>query len=387
MTNGLTKTARARNVPAIPGIPGLPGSDGFIVLAPSPPGKRYEKRTRWLNAQKTELETYFELVTVQVDTEWKYLALDFIEGGGGFVIQVVAGDTFIWGYAAKKGDKPTVFITEVATNFDLNPFPTNPPEDMVLVEVRYRSAAAAAGPGHYPPPAGCKFLKYEPPLYPNGFPQRRDGFRGALAGTFDYPLPEGGYETVRVPGTLSTTHVGGPATVLTTNEPIPQNRSRYVYSPHGIRFITVLPYAGTPSIPGVPGYTVYDTVREWDAGANSIATEDGDLHVTFNVPVSAGVKVGFFPDGDRAPANAEAMPNAFYVFSGTDGFQYAVIDNGRTVVPKGNQATAQTNYEIRRVGGVVSYYVDDELVYTSSVHSSGPLRVGTTMYRTGDMVL
>lgn len=387
MTNGLTKTARARNVPAIPGVPGLPGSDGFIVLAPSPPGMRYEKRTRWLNAQKTKSETYFELVSVQVDTEWKYLALDTIQPGGGFAIPVQSGDTFIWGYGPKKGAKPTTFITKTATAYDLNVIPETVPEGLVLIECRYIPAAATSGPMSYPPPGGCRFLKYEPPLYPNGFPKRRDGFRGALTGTFVSPLPEGGYETVRVPGTLGTAYAGGPATVLTTREPIPQNRSRYVHSPHGVRFITVLPYEGTPPIPGVPGYTAYDTVREWDAGANSIATEDGDLHVTFNVPVSAGVKVGFFPDGDRNSADAEAMPNAFYVFSGTDGFQYAIVDNGRTVVPKNNQANAQTNYEIRRVGGVVSYYVDDELVYTSSVHSSGPLRVGTTMYRTGDMVL
>lgn len=43
-------------------------------------------------------------------------------------------------------------------------------------------------------------------------------------------------------------------------------------------------------------------------------------------------------------------------------------------------------FEIRRVGDVVSYWYGGALVYTSRVRSTGELSVGSALYATDDMV-
>ena len=391
MTNGLTKTARARQIPAIPGTSGIPNTPEQFVLPPSPPGSRYEKRERWLNNAKTEKEIYFELVKVAgVDGESKYLNINFTDGFAGFGIPLRAGDKYVWGFAPRYNMKPTVFIAVVVEEGpNATAIPSNPPENMVLIEVLW-TPFVPAEPPTYPLPPGVLAVKYPDPVWPNGYPRKPDNAAPTtIAGTIQVPRATGGYDTIRVPGVLSRSSASSKILDrLQINEPTPRDRSRYLFEPHGVPYITIKAFAGAPGVPTIPGYTVYDQVRAWDAGANSIASVDGDLHVTFNVLTVMGAKVGFFPEGPRPSADASLLVNAFYVYSTADRQRWVIIDNGRTVQPvQNNIATDSTEYEIRRVAGIVSYYVDGELMFTSKTTSDGPLRVGSALYKTGDVVL
>ena len=386
MTNGLTKSAKARSVPPIPSTPGIPSTPARFVLPPSPPGMRYEKRERWTTPQQTEKEVYFELVKLNVDPA-SPRPLDINLVNGGFGIPLNTGDKYVWGYANVANSAPTVFRTViVVAGPNASAVPSNPPANMVLVEVMYTPATPTELPT-YPSPSGVQTIKYPEPTWPNGYPRKPDGSpTTAITGTIQVPKVSGGYEAIQVPGTISRSSTStGLLDKLQITSPTPINNDRYRFVAQGVPYIVIQPFAGAPGTPYVPGYLVYGPVRAWDAGANSIATVDGDLQVIFRVPIVMGVKVGFFPDGARNGADADALRNAFYVFSTTDGQRWAIIDNGRTV--QGSLATATTKYEIRRVGGVVYYFIDDALVFTSSVASSGPLRVGSTLYKTGDMVL
>lgn len=391
MTNGLTKTAKARMVPPIPGVPGIASTPAQLVLPPSPPGSRYEKRERWTNPQQTQKEIYFELVKVdEGDGQSRYLNLNFVGDFVGFALPLNAGDKYVWGFAPQYNMKPTVFRTVVVfAGPNATAIPSDIPEDMVLIEVLY-TPFMSSEPKTYPLPAGVVAIKYEAPTWPNGYPRKPEGAAAStITGTIQVPNAAGGYDTIKVPGTISGAYVGAKILdKLQINEPTPRNRTRYLFSPQGVPYITIQPFAGAPAVPPVPGYTVFDQVRAWDAGANSIAAVDGNLQLTFGVPPVMGVKVGFFPEGPRPGHDAAALVNSFYIFSTADRQRWVIIDHGRTITPvNDNVAYNGMEFEIRREGGVVSYYVDGGHVFTSKTPSSGPLRVGSTLYKTGDMVL
>lgn len=136
-------------------------------------------------------------------------------------------------------------------------------------------------------------------------------------------------------------------------------------------------------IPEIPGRIEWEPTYRWDAGANSVDELDGDLRVAFDQGYAMGCAIGLTHTRDGV-GTLERLTHAFY-FHTTAAGQYlvAVMESGKTVsnaMP--HVATAQ--YEILRVGGVVSYLVNDEVVYRSRVPSTGTVLVGSALYGTGD---
>lgn len=138
-----------------------------------------------------------------------------------------------------------------------------------------------------------------------------------------------------------------------------------------------------PEIPEVPARIEYAPTLQWDAGANSVDELDGDLHVVFDQAYAVGCVIGLTASRDDV-GTYERMSHAFY-FHATAAGQYrvAVMEAGKTVAsPQPHHVSSY--YEIRRVGGTVSYLVNDAVVYQSRVASVGPVLVGSALYATGD---
>ncbi|WP_238345976.1 hypothetical protein [Luteimonas saliphila] len=138
-----------------------------------------------------------------------------------------------------------------------------------------------------------------------------------------------------------------------------------------------------PEIPEIPARIEFESTFQWDAGGNSVAELDGDLHVVFDQGYGVGTVLGFAGSRDDVGTYAR-ITHAFYFHATAAGqFRVAVMEAGKTVSsPMPHVAAAQ--YEIRRVGGAVSYLIDDVVVYQSRVSSTGPVVVGTALYATGD---
>ena len=139
-----------------------------------------------------------------------------------------------------------------------------------------------------------------------------------------------------------------------------------------------------PEIAPVPPSVTEHPVLGWNAGANSIAELDGDLHVVFYPGTSTGIVLGF--KRDRAfQTEPQGVEWGFWIaMAGVTRLAY-VTELG---VRKTNAVAVSPDdkYEIARRNGVVSYYRNNRHVYTSRRASYGPLIVNCCMYATGDVV-
>ena len=144
----------------------------------------------------------------------------------------------------------------------------------------------------------------------------------------------------------------------------------------------------TPARPAIayqPARIEQRAVTGWNAGANSIDQLDGDLHVVFAMPMGvAGVVLGL-KGSRRKQTVPELIEHGFYFQSlgGTNLVQ--IIERG---VAKSTNAARAANdtFEIRRVGGAVTYLKNNVRIYSSSQPSRGPLVVNTCLYASGDAV-
>lgn len=142
-----------------------------------------------------------------------------------------------------------------------------------------------------------------------------------------------------------------------------------------------------PPTPGTPGGLVYTVVLGWNAGANSVQELDGDVLLTFTMPLAVlGVVCGF-RHGRLGVGIPEMNTHGFVFQRGVDSLSlYGIVENGTTVLSSvARSPDLDETFYIQRRNGVVTYYVDDVVpAYTSSVPSSGPLIVGGCLYASGD---
>lgn len=124
----------------------------------------------------------------------------------------------------------------------------------------------------------------------------------------------------------------------------------------------------------------------WNAGANSVTALAGDVHTVFGVPESEnGVMVGLRRASDARPPVAPAFITHGLYFFNTRGAYVIPIENG---VQQGSPVAYAVDdiFEVRRVGGRVSYYQNTTLLRQSTLPSTGAVRVMTCLYAAGDNV-
>ena len=124
----------------------------------------------------------------------------------------------------------------------------------------------------------------------------------------------------------------------------------------------------------------------WDADARSIATLPRDGEVTFCTNDCVGVVCGL--SSNNATAGYELMTHGLLIRG--DRPSATVLESGGGVSPLAAYPWRYPNttvYRITRLQGVVRYYVDQTLIYTSTVPSLGPVFVDCSLYAYGDAIL
>lgn len=141
-----------------------------------------------------------------------------------------------------------------------------------------------------------------------------------------------------------------------------------------------------PASPRVPGYVSKQVVRQWNAGANSIETLDGDVRTNFSLPLGlVGVVVGF--KGSRKKQTVPSLIEHGFYFQrqgGVDVLQ--IIERGSVKSPASPRRDDALKFSIVRRGGDVTYLVNGFHVYASSSPSIGPVVVNACLFASGDTV-
>ena len=150
-----------------------------------------------------------------------------------------------------------------------------------------------------------------------------------------------------------------------------------------------MPCITTPAYPAVigrPSYVAFTPILAWDAGANTINTEDGDCYFQWSVnnDIVGGV-AGFSPP-NRDSWRYGDLTHAFFIVSVNGARAIQVIENGQL---KGSPlpCPAGAVLYIRRVRGVVEYFINSTRVYTSTTRSTGTIRGGSVLYASGDKII
>lgn len=118
----------------------------------------------------------------------------------------------------------------------------------------------------------------------------------------------------------------------------------------------------------------------WDAGARSVAVLVGDGAASFEMGDFLGCVCGF-NDVDNGAAYGE-IDHAFFIEVG----QVRVIEKGifkTAKIPLPSPAV----FRLQRLGGTVSYYLNDTLIYTSATPSVGVVFLDCSLYAYGDAIL
>lgn len=139
------------------------------------------------------------------------------------------------------------------------------------------------------------------------------------------------------------------------------------------------------AVAAVPARIETRPIIGWNAGANSKTELDGDMHTVFTMPAGgAGVVIGFRSGRARNTA-PDLVEHGLYFQSvaGYDMVQVCELGVAKTLlVPR----TASDTFEIRRVAGMVTYWINATLLYTSHRPSYGVKLVNACLYASGDAV-
>lgn len=136
--------------------------------------------------------------------------------------------------------------------------------------------------------------------------------------------------------------------------------------------------------PFVPSRIERRAVLGWNAGANSIDVVDGDLHVVTDMPLGVVGTIIGLKDGRAKPTIPLLIEHGWY-FQAAGGADLAQpIERGVPVGILLTGRTAETLFEVRRVGDKITYWRDGALVYTSERPSAGVKLVNCCLYASGD---
>lgn len=142
--------------------------------------------------------------------------------------------------------------------------------------------------------------------------------------------------------------------------------------------------AGTPPVIGVPATKASITTDfqlGWTATANGINVLSGDGALTFSAgPDSLGVFIGLNRTEEGADYNA--FDYAFYITEG----KFSVYEKGLSKTGFAGFSLTDV-FHIQRVGSTVSYYLNSERIYTSTVLFPLQLTADVVLYSGGDTVV
>ena len=121
----------------------------------------------------------------------------------------------------------------------------------------------------------------------------------------------------------------------------------------------------------------------WDAAARSLEGLRGDGSFFFKViPGTFQIMIGL--SGRAVSADKSLLKHAILTGSAEYPSVYELgVERAATV---GSVTTSATEYELRRVGTLVTYHQDGVLLYTSTAPSVGDVWLTTCMYQEGDGV-
>ncbi len=375
MTEGLTKLPKVSYTPPIPAVDAIPAFAERWYLTASPKGMFYTFQDgMWKLAQGNDGSSGGGAGT----------AYRIPYEGGAYLFPPGAAVVFEFSSGTNTTDK-TIIHTELhhADQYGVVTTWPDPVPEYILRSfmVTPINVTPPTTDGWYRLPPGTSQVYLEADTHYTGYPKRPGRYRGFSL----IPRTDGGYDRYY----QTFVPIAGDGTMYvpeSSDQPVPQY---VVLGTSPFYQMRVVNFPGAPYQPARPPQPIFEQVRAWDAGANSIATNGGDVYTKFNVFPSLGVKIGFYDaSSTRDPRDPTALFAAFYCFSGTQGFRWGILDKGKYVVPVAdNTYYNDTLFEIRRQGGTIFYYVDGVLVYRSSSPGDFPLKVGTSMYATGDFVL
>jgi hypothetical protein len=119
-----------------------------------------------------------------------------------------------------------------------------------------------------------------------------------------------------------------------------------------------------------------------NAGASSTRAIDGDGYAEFTVPVDPGLGMFGLATGDSDQSLAD-IDYAFYTYAPTT--QLMIYENGTYRGIFGVYSAGQ-KLRITVESGVVRYFRDGALLFTSTQVATQPLEVDTSLYSTGATV-
>ena len=119
----------------------------------------------------------------------------------------------------------------------------------------------------------------------------------------------------------------------------------------------------------------------WNTGARSIAVMTGDGEFTFSVGQSVGIVCGL--NYDDASAHYREIKHGFFISERSA----RVIESGGTYSATKTNFAYGAVFKIKRVGWVVTYFIDDVIVYTSTIASTEPVFLDCSLYADGDSVV
>lgn len=140
-----------------------------------------------------------------------------------------------------------------------------------------------------------------------------------------------------------------------------------------------------PYIPFSPPHVDHKPVIGWNAGANSLATIDGDLHMVLTMPKgTTGALVGL--KGSRSRQTLPSLIEHGWYFQSAGGADVAQVVEGGS--PQTALATRldTDSFEIRRQGADVIYLKNGTVVHNSTLPSLGPKLVNACLYASGDHI-
>lgn len=352
----LTKSSSLVMVdPGRPGVPGQPARD-FVMYAPAPPkGYMYNTKDAPANIDMFTRGNWTMLVAAPTvsapgpDTDpFTYKNYVSIADWNAYSIRT--------------------FGRILSPSYNLNEWVvvTDRTTSGVLGWQRIAQAAAVQASGWYGPIANMEFISFpNVTCDPNGHPQ--SGY--SKADGYFY------YDGKRYSGTYHNT---SGVWYKVSGDPLPPGAA---YK----NGITACPaVAAVPSVPAIPPTYRTDLHPGWNAGANSVATHSGNLRTVFTPNLTSVEVVGFYsaPDGlARSVVDFKTLDFAFLLYPS----HYEIIERGVRVSP-GGSSSATSKFAIQRVDGVVTYLIDDAVVYTSNRLSVGALRVGAAIYSAPDGV-
>lgn len=194
-------------------------------------------------------------------------------------------------------------------------------------------------------------------------------------GHFDVPTVDG---LVRVTNTYRKDANG--LLFPVSGDPLPA----YCTRSGGARVVMLAGFPGRAAVAAkLPVYS-RDPRIGWDAGSNSHDAFDGDCQTVFAVKQQTAIACGFAPSSRQNDGDWTTLTHAFYFDrAGNGGARWRVIESGLTIVPP-RPAGLGDHFTIKRIGGQVSYLVNDQLIHVSNIISAGSIVVGSALYQGGD---